>query len=100
MSNYGASYGNNNKLHRSPSGKVSYSPGNWKSYISNDLLQYKDNRASRDSLSNRALSPSNSINQISYTPQRELREEKQKKKEDMMRRVKEIQSRVLPLIEN
>ena len=80
MSTYQASYNASNRIHRSPSAKMSYSPGHWKNYIMNDFIPPKDNRTSRDTLSNRALSPSNSINQINY-PQSSYYDEKQKKKE-------------------
>lgn len=66
MSNHQATYGNNSKLYRSPSAKISYSPGNWKNYTSNNFLDYKDNRTSRDSLSSRGMSPYNSLSKINF----------------------------------
>ena len=79
MSTYTPSYQNNNRIQRSPSSKVSYSPGNWKNYVVKDFFMNKDNRTSRDSLSNRALSPSNSINQLA-SGEKNYQEEKNRKK--------------------
>lgn len=66
MSTYQATYNASSRLHRSPTAKLSYSPSNWKNYVVSDFIPQKDNRTSRDSFSQRALSPSNSINQMNY----------------------------------
>ena len=80
MSTYQPTYNTNNRFGRSPSSKVSYSPGHWKNYLVTDFVGHKDNRTSRDNMSNRALSPSSSINQIPYSNS-DYFDEKQKKKE-------------------
>ena len=77
---------------RSPSNHTSYSPGHWKNYVVKEFdHKYKDIKASRHSQSQRAMSPQNSLSHIIYEPVHEGFDEKQRKKEEMMKRDKEIQ---------
>ena len=100
MSYYEPSYNSGVRGERSPGAKGSYSPGHYKSYLVKDFQgKNPDSRIIRDRP--RQSNHGSEVSELSYQPRvSDIVDEKQRKKEDMMKRVKEIQKRVMPLIEN